>query len=134
MSAGLYLDPLTASIFTDAVRGLTFSTPIAVAITLRQSTGAGQTDFATGRVVYPETSTSLSAFRGIVTEKQATERIQAGTTWWALNPDEVTGAIKVGDRISDSDEVVWFIYEIGDPDPTDSLIRVYTRRSSANGR
>jgi len=123
----------TAGVFQRNIRSLALSTPITTSITLRQSTGPIATDFASGQVIYPETATPLNAFRGIVTEKQATERIQAGTTWWAINPDEVTGAIKIGDRISDDAEVVWFIYEIGDPDPTDSLIRVYTRRSSANG-
>ena len=127
----LYLDPMTASIFTGAVRGLTFSAAISTAVTLRQSTGEGETNFATGQVVYPETSTPVTAFRGIVGEKQATERIQMGTTWWALNPAEVTGKVSVGDRIIDADEVVWSVYEIGDPDPIDSLIRVYTRRSSS---
>lgn len=127
----LYLDAMTASIFKGAVRGLTFSASISVAITLRQSTGAGVSDFASGRVVYPETSTPLTAFRGIVGEKEATERIQMGTTWWALNPDDVASPIKTGDRITDADEVVWYIFEIGDPDPINALTRVYTRRSSA---
>ena len=130
MSA-LYLDPTSASIFTDAVRGLTMSSPITVAVTLRQSTGAPTYNPAAGQTVYPETTTSLTAFRAVVTEKQATERIIAGTVRYDFDKATVTGAIKPGDRIVDADSVVWTVYEIGDPDPTQSLMRVYTRRSSA---
>lgn len=130
MSA-LYLDPTSASIFTDAIRGLTMSSPITVSVELRQSTGAPAYNAATGSTVYPETITPLTAFRAVVTEKQANERIQAGSVRWDFDKSTVTGSIKTGDRIIDADGVVWFVYEIGDPDPTQSLARVYTRRSSA---
>ena len=103
---------------------------LSVSVTLRQSSGLPTYDPAKGTTVYPETSTTLTAFRSVVTEKQATERIIAGTTRYDFDASTVTSAIAPGDRIVDSDSVVWTVYEIGDPDPTNSLMRVYTRRSS----
>jgi hypothetical protein len=130
----LYLDPLSASIFQGAIRGLALSTPITVAITLRQSSGAPVYNPATGTTIYPETITALTAFRAVVTEKQANERIQAGSVRWDFDKSTVTDSIKTGDRVVDADGVVWSVYEIGDPDPTQSLARVYTRRSSEIGK
>ena len=104
---------------------------LSVSVTLRQSSGLPTYDPAKGTTVYPEISTALTAFRSVVTEKQATERIIAGTTRYDFDASTVTGSIAPGDRIVDPDGVVWTVYEIGDPDPTDSLMRVYTRRSSA---
>ena len=127
----LYLDSTSAGIFQDAIRGLTMSPSVTLTVTLRQSSGLPTYNPAKGTTVYPETSTALTAFRSTVTEKQATERIIAGTTRYDFDASTVTGAIAPGDRIVDSDSVVWTVYEIGDPDPTNSLMRVYTRRSSA---
>lgn len=104
---------------------------LGVSVSLRQSTGAPTYNAATGQTVYPETITALTAFRAVVTEKQANERIQAGSVRWDFDKSTVTGSIKTGDRVVDADGVVWSVYEIGDPDPTQSLARVYSRRSSA---
>lgn len=129
----LYLDPTSAGIFRDAIRGLTMSPSVTLTVTLHQSSGLPTYNPAKGTTVYPETSTILTAFRSTVTEKQATERIIAGTTRYDFDASTVTGSIATGDRIVDPDGVIWTVYEIGDPDPTDSLMRVYTRRSSSNG-
>ena len=102
---------------------------LSVAVTLCQSSGNAAYNPATAISTYAETRTALTAFRAVVTEKQATERIIAGTTRYDFDASTVTGTIIAGDRIVDPDGVVWSVYEIGDPDPTDSLIRVYTRRS-----
>jgi hypothetical protein len=107
---------------------------LGVSVSLRQSTGAPTYNAATGQTVYPETVTALTAFRAVVTEKQANERIQAGSVRWDFDKSTVTDSIKTGDRIIDADGVVWSVYEIGDPDPTQSLARVYTRRSSEIGK
>lgn len=107
---------------------------LGVSVSLRQSTGAPTYNAATGQTVYPETITALTAFRAVVTEKQANERIQAGSVRWDFDKSTVTDSIKTGDRIIDADGVVWSVYEIGDPDPTQSLARVYTRRSSEIGK
>jgi len=104
---------------------------LGVSVSLRQSTGAPTYNPATGTTIYPETITALTAFRAVVTEKQANERIQAGSVRWDFDKSTVTGSIKTGDRVVDADGVVWSVYEIGDPDPTQSLARVYSRRSSA---
>lgn len=107
---------------------------LGVSVSLRQSTGAPTYNAATGQTVYPETITALTAFRAVVTEKQANERIQAGSVRWDFDKSTVTDSIKTGDRIIDADGVVWSVYEIGDPDPTQSLARVYSRRSSEIGK
>lgn len=104
---------------------------LGVSVSLRQSTGAPTYNPATGTTIYPETITALTAFRAVVTEKQANERIQAGSVRWDFDKSTVTDSIKTGDRVVDADGVVWSVYEIGDPDPTQSLARVYSRRSSA---
>ena len=109
------------------------SSSLGISVSLRQSTGTPAYNPATGSTVYPETITALTAFRAVVTEKQANERIQAGSVRWDFDKSAVTGAIKTGDRVIDADGVVWSVYEIGDPDPTQSLARVYTRRSSEIG-
>lgn len=131
MSAELYLDPLTAAIFKDSARGLTFSASISVDIVIGQSTGIGIYNPATATTIYPETQTALAAFRGIVTEKQSSDRIQVGDVWWAVNPDLLASRPKVGDRVTDDNGVIWFITAVGDPDPIQALTRVYSRRSSA---
>ena len=105
----------------------------AVSINLHQSSGLPVYNAATAQTIYPETITPLTAFRSTVTEKQANERIQAGTVRWDFDASQVPAPIKVGDRISDADEVVWSVYEIGDPDPSNALTRVHTRRSSTIG-
>ena len=104
---------------------------LSVAVTLRQSSGAPSYNPATGQSVYTETATSLSAFRAVVSEKQATEQIIAGTVRYDFDASAVATPIKIGDTVTDSDGVVWSVYEIGAPDPTQSLIRAYTRRSPA---
>ena len=128
---GQLLDSLTASVFTSSIRGLTFSSPIVVSITLCQISGLPVYDPATATTTYPETQTPLSAFRGVVSEGEATKQIRVGDVWWAVNPADLTTAPKPDDRVVDADSVSWTAYKIGDPDPTDSLIRIYTRRSTS---
>jgi len=106
---------------------------LGASVSLRQSTGSPAYNAATSQTIYPETITPLTAFRAVVTEKQANERIQAGSVRWDFDKSTVTGSIKIGDRVIDADGVAWSVYEIGDPDPTQSLARVYTRRSSEIG-
>lgn len=118
------------AVFRRNVRNLALSDGLTVSATLRQVTGAGAYDPSAGRTIYPETSTELSVFRGVVTEKQATEQIRVGDVWWALNPELLPQPLKASDCVVDADGVSWSIYKIGDPDPTNSLARVYTRRSS----
>jgi hypothetical protein len=122
----LYIDPMTASIFQGAIRGLTFSASINVAITLYTTDTANPTyNPVTATSVYTETATSLDAFQATVTRDEGTE-VRVGDVWFAINP--ASASPTVGDRISVSG-VDWYIFKVGDPDPTDSLIRLYTRRS-----
>lgn len=115
--------------FNRHIRSFNASPPISQAVTLCQSSGNPAYNPATASSIYAETATPLNAFRATVTEKQANERIQAGSVRWDFDASQVPSPIRAGDRITDASEVVWSVYEIGDPDPTNALTRVYTQRS-----